>query len=227
MSDNIVIQKGKRCPKCSEVKPVEEFSKNKANRDGLQSQCKPCHRKSTDKWAAKSKVAPISKKCRICEMVLPVDNFYPEKRSVDGYKSMCKTCDKAKSIKWASINRIKDRARKLKWRWDNIEKARTSARLSNKLRYKNGFRKYYQRRLRILNKEQYQKTSKAHYAVQKAIRAGQLVRPELCTICNKPGSRIEAHHPDHEKVLEVIFCCPPCHWQLENLPDKGACFLNA
>lgn len=43
----------KRCPKCGETKPLEQFGRNKASKDGLQSSCKSCHarsvRESTDR----------------------------------------------------------------------------------------------------------------------------------------------------------------------------------
>jgi hypothetical protein len=32
----------KKCCRCKEAKPFSEFHKNKAQRDGLQAQCKPC-----------------------------------------------------------------------------------------------------------------------------------------------------------------------------------------
>ncbi|HEY6957265.1 MAG TPA: hypothetical protein VI814_00395 [Candidatus Limnocylindria bacterium] len=34
----------KRCPKCGEVKPLNEFSKHRGRRDGVQSMCRPCRR---------------------------------------------------------------------------------------------------------------------------------------------------------------------------------------
>lgn len=34
----------KRCAKCGEVKPTDEFFPEKRNRDGLASRCRPCHR---------------------------------------------------------------------------------------------------------------------------------------------------------------------------------------
>jgi predicted GIY-YIG superfamily endonuclease len=34
----------KQCTKCSELKPFEMFAKGKANKDGLQCQCKQCHK---------------------------------------------------------------------------------------------------------------------------------------------------------------------------------------
>lgn len=35
----------KKCSKCGEILPVEEFSKNKATKDGLQNKCKKCSKK--------------------------------------------------------------------------------------------------------------------------------------------------------------------------------------
>lgn len=35
----------KRCARCGETKPVDEFPRNKGRRDGYHSYCKPCHRK--------------------------------------------------------------------------------------------------------------------------------------------------------------------------------------
>lgn len=40
----------KLCKKCGEVKPLLSFSKNKGNKDGLQTYCKPCHCASVIKW---------------------------------------------------------------------------------------------------------------------------------------------------------------------------------
>lgn len=47
----------KPCSKCKEEKDFSEFSKCKAAKSGLQSQCKPCHRESV-KAAYKKNPAP-------------------------------------------------------------------------------------------------------------------------------------------------------------------------
>lgn len=35
----------KRCPKCRETKPVEDFVRNRSTRDGIGAYCRPCHRR--------------------------------------------------------------------------------------------------------------------------------------------------------------------------------------
>ena len=48
-------------------------------------------------------------------------------------------------------------------------------------------------------------------AVLKAVAAGTLVRPASCSRCGG-GKRIEAHHPDYSKPLEVMWLCRRCHY---------------
>lgn len=62
-------------------------------------------------------------------------------------------------------------------------------------------------------------TRKLSYSrLNNAVAQGRLVRPDVCERCGeKPGpdslgrSRIEGHHLDHSKPLEVIWLCDSCH----------------
>lgn len=53
----------------------------------------------------------------------------------------------------------------------------------------------------------------AHKVTEAAIAAGVLKRPDKCCICGISGSvrRIEAHHDDYMKPLDVVWVCTPCH----------------
>lgn len=55
--------------------------------------------------------------------------------------------------------------------------------------------------------------SRAVAEVSKAIKRGDLVRPEVCEQCGKPGNgaKINAHHDDYEKPLDVRWLCVQCH----------------
>ena len=44
----------KECKKCKEVKPLTDFYKNKANKDGLGSYCKPCSNRITKEWGKRN-----------------------------------------------------------------------------------------------------------------------------------------------------------------------------
>jgi hypothetical protein len=53
--------------------------------------------------------------------------------------------------------------------------------------------------------------SKAHGAVKRAIKQGKLVRPDACSRCGGTAKRIEAHHADYGKPLDIQWLCSGCH----------------
>lgn len=57
----------------------------------------------------------------------------------------------------------------------------------------------------------------AYMAVDAALRCGVLVRPTFCSGCGCSDSehRIEAHHYDYAKPLDVIWLCTPCHEKMD------------
>ena len=56
---------------------------------------------------------------------------------------------------------------------------------------------------------------KAGVILRNAVLMGDILRPSVCSSCKLP-SRIEAHHPDYSKPLDVIWLCGKCH-RLEHL----------
>jgi hypothetical protein len=64
----------------------------------------------------------------------------------------------------------------------------------------------YQKRLRARRKQ----LSPVRVAVARALRMGDLVRPGKCSRCEKIG-RVDGHHSDYSKPLEVVWLCSSCH----------------
>jgi len=52
---------------------------------------------------------------------------------------------------------------------------------------------------------------KSQYAIKWQVKAGKIIPPCCCSICNDSTSILHAHHPDYSKALEVIWVCPVCH----------------
>ena len=50
--------------------------------------------------------------------------------------------------------------------------------------------------------------------ISNAVRDGKIIRPKICPNC-KMHSIVQAHHPDHLKVNEVVWLCIYCHRKLE------------
>lgn len=56
-----------------------------------------------------------------------------------------------------------------------------------------------------------------HYIVGLAIRSGALARPDRCERCGGNSGRIEGHHENYTKPLDVQWLCIPCHRRLHHV----------
>ena len=53
---------------------------------------------------------------------------------------------------------------------------------------------------------------KAYGLVQYHIKKGNIVRPKICSDCKSSNVlRIDGHHADYNKPLDLLWLCPPCH----------------
>ena len=70
-------------------------------------------------------------------------------------------------------------------------------------------------RMRLWRKEHPEKI-RAQYAMNYAIATGRLTKPDVCSNCNQ-GGKIEGHHEDYDKPLEVVWLCRSCHTKLHHI----------
>jgi hypothetical protein len=56
----------------------------------------------------------------------------------------------------------------------------------------------------------------AHNKLQVAVRTGRIIKPTFCSHCKKSFVRIEGHHEDYPKPLEVEWLCTNCHLHLKH-----------
>lgn len=56
------------------------------------------------------------------------------------------------------------------------------------------------------NKEKVQARNKVYYHV----KVGNITKPTVCSACGCNG-KIEAHHQDYSKPLDVVWLCGQCH----------------
>lgn len=130
------------------------------------------------------------KTCFKCHRDLPFSAFYRHPAMADGHLGKCKACTRNDATNHRNNNldrcRAYDRSR-------NGEPQRVALFIAKSKR-KNKDPQYMS----------------AHNAVTRAVKSGTLVRPSVCSRC-PATERIQGHHDDYSKPLEVMWLCPICH----------------
>ena len=133
------------------------------------------------------------KECFKCNVVKDLSEFYKHKQMADGHLSKCKECTK---------NDVG------KHRVENIEKIRAYDRKRGKLPHRVSANTIRTRKFRKENPDKY----KAHMAINNGKRAG-LVTKKPCEVCGTT-KRLESHHDDYSKPLEVRWLCSVHHSEI-------------
>ncbi len=63
-------------------------------------------------------------------------------------------------------------------------------------------------------KPDFAQKARAWANLHRAVKDGNIIKPDNCEECNAHKddiTRLEAHHDDHNKPLDVKWVCPPCH----------------
>lgn len=139
------------------------------------------------------------KKCSKCRKTLPISEFNRNSSRKGGRDAYCHSCRHS----WVEQNQAKMRT----YRRDHYHRRAANG-------WKPPVRKYRAPR------DPLKKAAKN--AVDAAINRGDLVRPERCSQCGSTD-RIQAHHPDYTKPLEIVWLCTPCHgktWRKDQALEK-------
>lgn len=136
------------------------------------------------------------KTCFKCSRELPRTEFYAHPQMADGLLGKCKDCTRDD----VTENRIK-----------NIGRIREYDRQRANLPHRVELR----RRVCEADRQRHPERFKARVAVNNAVRDGRIVKPVRCQRCGQAPHRIEAHHADYSKPLEVEWLCKPCHWKAD------------
>lgn len=64
------------------------------------------------------------------------------------------------------------------------------------------------------SRRKYPEKYRARMLLNEAVRKGDIKKPRNCTECGLK-KKLDAHHEDHSKVLDVVWVCRLCHSKLE------------
>jgi hypothetical protein len=145
------------------------------------------------------------KKCFKCGELKELSEFYKHPKMKDGRVNKCKECNKAD----VRENRVKNFEYYNKF--DKVRYEKKGHRYKNK-NYQQEYRKTEKSRevKRSWSKRNRSKRN-AHLKVKRAIDAGNLIRPVICTICGQDNKVIHGHHWNYDLPLDVVWCCSECH----------------
>ena len=145
------------------------------------------------------------KKCFKCGELKSLSDFYVHKQMADGHLNKCKECTKLDSF-----GRTEEEIKRRKERDRNRPNAkeRTQKNKERLLQNPEKYKKACEQRNEWAKKNKHKRN--AHCKVARALLNGVLTRPLKCEKCGKE-TKIEAHHDDYAKPLEVLWLCTECH----------------
>jgi len=132
--------------------------------------------------------------CFKCNTSKSLTEFYKHPQMADGHLNKCIECAKI------DVRKNYRKFRSDKQIYDQIRNQRTSRKLA---------RLDHQRRRRANHPEK----MRAYNMVARALRNGSLVKPP-CEVCGE--LKVQAHHHDYNKPLDVRWLCFKCHREVEH-----------
>lgn len=140
------------------------------------------------------------KKCAKCKKEKELDFFKNRSDKKHLKKSYCVDCEK-------EIGRSRNKYQRNKYAENNSYREKLLAR--NKKRAKENpeaVKKEVKR-----HQEKHRDKYLARQWLRRAVNRGKIVKPKNCQRCNLEKDRIEGHHDDYSKRLEVEWLCVDCH----------------
>lgn len=147
-----------------------------------------------------------TKKCFKCTKRKDFSQFYSHPQMADGLLGKCKECTRrdVRNNYRKRVQHVRAYKRSRMDRPEVIERTRERRRVwseENPLKVLKSRSDYNKRNL---------ERRRAHFALRRAILAGRVVRPTVCSQCEFRGE-VHGHHADYSLPLSVEWLCPACH----------------
>ena len=154
------------------------------------------------------------KVCRECNTEKPLTEFYKHEQMADGHLNKCISCVKSRVHKHreAHLEKIHEYDKKRANKPHRVQARKDYQQTdAGKLSKKRAMAAYFKRHPMVYA---------AHVITGNAMRDGKLFPKASCSACNST-EKIEGHHDDYTKPLDVRWLCERCHkqWHRENAPN--------
>lgn len=202
----------KECRKCGQIKTIDNFNKNRAQKDGYEHRCRKCSNnyyindKRTIKRNLKNELYRkyddngklIMKECGKCHKIKSVNEFHKDIHDKDGYKHNCKDCA------------CKERH---SYRKNNLEKERERDR--NFAKSHANERNEYMRIYHINNKEKDHEKSVKYYK--------EKVDKAMIEIYDNVTKKLYPNNVIQYGIIYGVHCIPTDRWYIG---QTKTCFKN-
>ncbi len=125
--------------------------------------------------------------CSKCREWLPPERFYAAPQATSGLTAECRSCNGRRKATTRDFKKAAEYSRSWRRRPEVLERERARSAVRRQT-----------------------KEWQARAELNKAVKRGDLVRPSTCSKCGEAG-RIEGHHPDYDRPLDVVWLCADCH----------------
>ena len=162
------------------------------------------------------------KKCTKCGEFKDESFFNKRKQSKDGLRYDCRECQKVEKREYYRKNKDKTIAQQRVYRAENKDKIAVKRRVyraENREATREIDREWRKKNPEAIREKnrKWRKSNphkrKAHMAVSYALEKGTL-KKEPCVICGE--EKVDAHHENYSKPLEVIWLCRKHHRRLHD-----------
>lgn len=147
------------------------------------------------------------KKCSKCLIEKSEDLFWKRNNRKSAVNSECKSCCSERRRKFYAENNIDILQKRKKYYLENREKFFQYVKKYQKNNPK--YRKYQNQYL-IKKRKSHDQKFLARQIVQLALKGKMIFKPLQCARCESM-EKIEAHHEDYARPLDILWVCYPCH----------------
>lgn len=147
------------------------------------------------------------KTCKTCGLAKDISNYYKAIRTIDGLRGSCIDCEKVKMRQRYLAN--KDSYKKAAEKYRRSEKGKRVHKEAN-----SRFRRTEKGKLSVTKsrntfRSRFPEKHAAHITLNNAVAAGKIQKLP-CSVCGS-NSKVEAHHHDYSKPLDVDWLCQEHH----------------
>lgn len=133
------------------------------------------------------------KRCFKCQVSKPLTDFYRHPMMADGYLGKCQQCTRTDTKE--NYRKRRDQYIAYEHSEDRINSRRLRARIDTPL-----------------HRARYPEKYKARMKVGNALRCGRISK-QPCWVCG--AMKVEAHHIDYSRPLDVLWLCREHHRKIE------------